>query len=50
MAENSKINEKQNWAGENPMLENARRRREVYFFDSEKFELKEIIKNARTKS
>ena len=39
MAENSKIKEKQHWAGEDPMLENARRLTEVYFSDSEELEL-----------
>ena len=49
MSRNSKMKEKQNWANEKPMLENARKLKGVYFIDPEDNEFKEIIKNARKK-
>ena len=46
---NSKMKEKQNWASDKPVLENARRLRGICFIEPEDEEFKEILKNARTK-
>ena len=49
MSKNAKLREKHKWAIEEPKLDNARRLRGIYFFDSEDMEFKEIIKKARRK-
>ena len=49
MSRNTKLKEKQNWAGKKPKLDNTRRLRGIYFFDPEDIEFKETVKNARRK-
>ena len=41
--------EKQEWAKEEPKLDNARRQRGIYFIDPDDEEYKDILKNARRK-
>ena len=49
MGKNAKLKEKQKWAGEKLLLENARKLRGIYFIEPEDTEFKETIKNARKK-
>ena len=50
MSRNTKLKEKQNWAGKKkPKLDNTRRLRGIYFLDPEAIEFKETVKNARRK-
>ena len=49
MSRNFKLKEKQNWRGEKPKLDDARRLRGIYFIDLEDIEFNETIKNARRK-
>ena len=41
--------EKQEWAKEEPQLDNARKMKGIYFIDPDDEEYKEVLKNARTK-
>ena len=50
MSAASKHKEKQEWAIEKPVLDNARRLRGIYFIDPEDERSKLIMKNARRKS
>ena len=49
MSRNSIMKEKQNWASERPMIENARKLQVFDFIDPEDKEFADIIKNARKK-
>ena len=49
MGKNEKLKEKQKWSNEKLHLEDARKKREIYFIDPEDKEFKETIKNARKK-
>ena len=49
MSETSKRREKQKWAIEKPMLDNARKLRGIYFIDPADAELKETIGKVRRK-
>ena len=49
MSRNFKLKEKQNWLGEKPKLDDARRLRGIYFIDLEDIEFNKTIKDARKK-